>query len=143
MEKHNYEEYEEAEDMMTFVPKDDAIPEIGEEQKDVEQKPAEPKKERKNIFKRAWSGIKWVGRKVRESPAATVIGGLAGSALTFGGVAFMEHRKAKQYAVLQPTAIDVDDDDVELEELTNMEDACAAEDVQTDATLDEHVDEEV
>ena len=48
--------------------------EIGEV-KGAEVKTAEePKAKKPNVFKRAWRGIKAGVRKVRESPAATLIG---------------------------------------------------------------------
>lgn len=45
------------------------------EVKGAEVKTAEePKAKKPNVFKRAWRGIKAGARKVRESPAATLIG---------------------------------------------------------------------
>ncbi len=90
---------EEENDMMEFVPPEDAIPEIPEAGAAAE--PEKPKKKRRNFFRWCWDGVKWTFRKVRDSPAATLIGGLGGSALTLGGVALYEGRKARRYATLE------------------------------------------
>ena len=93
------ENFEEETTMMEFVPSDDAIPDIPEA--DEATKPEKPKKKRRNFFRWCWDGVKWTFRKVRDSPAATLIGGLGGSALTFGGIALYEGHKAKRYATLE------------------------------------------
>lgn len=67
---------------------------VPEEPKD-EPKDEKVEEKKPNVFKRAWRGVKSGARKVRESPAATIIGACVGAAATLGVEALISHRKSR------------------------------------------------
>lgn len=68
---------------------------VPEENPNEETQDEKVEEKKPNVFKRAWRGVKSAARKVRESPAATIIGACVGAAATLGVEALISHRKSR------------------------------------------------
>ena len=84
------------------------VPETVPREPPKDQKPVKP-----NIFKRAWNGIKNGFKAVRESPQATAIGAVAGSLITLGVGAYIEHKIGGGYI---QGSLPEPDDGIEIED---------------------------
>ncbi len=78
------------------------------------------KAKKPNLFKRGWNGLKSGIRKVRESPAATMIGVAIGAAATAGGMAIAHIVSAKAFRededIIEQEFEETDDEMVEPED---------------------------
>ena len=87
-------------------------------------KTVEPAK--RNIFKRAWDGIKAGFEAVRKSPQAAAIGAVAGSLVTLGVGAYIEHKFGGGY--IQGELPEPTEDQIEIEDTNDYMEGPADDD---------------
>ena len=90
----------------------DIVPEDPKDENDEQVKVTEMKR---GFFGTVWhyatAPVRWVGRKIKESPAAAVIGGVGGAGLALGGKAIYDHFAAgkKDEDEIETSFADMDD----------------------------------